>query len=324
MALKDLRNRPLRVLVVTAMYPHKGNGTEGAFVQDQIRSLVRVNPNLKIDVLYLQGHRKAKYLLGATRVLAATIRTRYDLVHAHYGLAAMPAVFRFKAPLVITLHGSDVMIRWQRYLSRSACGFADAVIVVSEDLRKRLGRPEAAVIPAGIDLVLFRELDQAACRDVLRLTRDLPVVLFGGDPERRVKRYDLFQKAVDLIRAKGRAVAILKLSAGTYPHEQMPIVLNACDVVTLTSDTEGSPMIVKEAMACNVPIVSVDVGDVAQVIGGTKGCLISSRDPADIAAKILETLAMGGRTNGRHQVQGFDQTATAQRILEIYDRVTRR
>jgi teichuronic acid biosynthesis glycosyltransferase TuaC len=311
-------NRPVRVLVVTAMYPHPENVAEGIFVKTQSDSLSKLNANIQVDVLCLRGHRQLRYLSGALKVLFATLKTRYSIVHAHYGLAALPALFRAGTPLVVSLHGSDVNILWQRRLSKLACRFAKGIIVQSPAMHALLGMPNARVIPVGIDMELFRPMDKAACRVALGLPPEEMIVLFPGDPRRAVKRFDLFEQAIEVLRATGRQLDILTLPAGRYEHDQMPTVLNACDLMVLTSDTEGSPMVIKEALACNIPIVSVDAGDVTELIGNVVGCYLSSRNANEIAHKIEDALLLAGRTDGRENMSHLKEEEIAKRILEVY------
>jgi teichuronic acid biosynthesis glycosyltransferase TuaC len=314
------RDGPRTVLVVTALYPHPADPAEGIFVRNQIASLATLDPNLRFEVLYLQGSGMLRYVTGLWRTLAATLRNRYLLVHAHYGLAGLAAILRYRTPLVITLHGSDVNIPWQRRLTRAACRFAGAVIVVSDDLQALLGRP-ATVIAVGVDLKLFREMDRAGCRAQLGWPADAPIVLFPSDPARRIKRYDLFEAAVAELRARGRPVHVVTLAGSRYAYEDMPIVLNAANLVLLTSDTEGSPNVVKEALACNTPVVSVDAGDVAQRIGPVAGCYLAARDPRDLADKMALALDGPARVAGRAQVRDVDEALIARRILDVYRQV---
>ncbi|GAC1639339.1 MAG: glycosyltransferase family 4 protein [Herpetosiphon sp.] len=310
------------VLVVTAMYPHTKSVANGIFVKQQMDSLAKADPAITVEVLHLQGHRKLRYLTGIVQVCYATYRRRYSLVHAHYGLAALAAIVRWRTPLVVTLHGSDVNIPWQRLLSRVACFWASAVIVQSPGMHQLLRMPRTHIIPVGVDLQMFQELDRSQCRKELGWPDDMPIVLFPGDPARPVKDFPLFQRAIDVVEAQGVHVRVMTLAGGQYSYEKMPTVLNACDVLVLTSKTEGSPMVIKEALACNIPIVSVDVGDVAHRIDGTDGCAIVARDPDSMAAHIMAVLAHGQRVAGRRQVQSVSEAAVAQQILQIYAQVT--
>ncbi|MCI0818026.1 MAG: glycosyltransferase, partial [Chloroflexi bacterium] len=107
------------------------------------------------------------------------------------------------------------------------------------------------------------------------------------------------------------------------PHTVVPTYMNAADVLLLTSDAEGSPMVVKEAMACNVPVVSTAVGDVAEVIGGTEGCHITSQDPAEVVEKLKAALAFGRRTNGREAVKRMELDEISRRIVAVYEEAIR-
>src|SRR5256712_5804704 len=139
----------MRILFVTNMYPTPQTPDYGAFVWQQAEQLRRLGHT--VDVINILGFRsKLNYLKGVVDVLRKTSSTRYDIVHAHYGLTALPAWFRLRAPLVMTLHGSDVLGgHFERLCSSVISRFADAVIVVSEQMRQRV---PGIVIPCGVDL----------------------------------------------------------------------------------------------------------------------------------------------------------------------------
>jgi teichuronic acid biosynthesis glycosyltransferase TuaC len=159
-------------------------------------------------------------------------------------------------------------------------------------------------------------MSQSEARRHLGLSLDQKLVLYVGllRPE---KRLDVIQTAVGLLRQHDPAVELVVASG--RPHEEIPWYMNACDVLALASDREGSPMVVKEAMACNLPIVSVDVGDVTEVIGNTEGCYICRRDPTDMAEKLRLALDRTRRTDGLAAVQGLSLDTTVDRILRVYE-----
>jgi len=148
------------------------------------------------------------------------------------------------------------------------------------------------------------------------LPAESKLVLFVGimRPE---KRLDVIEGAVNILYAADPNVQLI--AATGQPHERIPLYMNACDVLALASDYEGSPVVIKEAMACNLPIVSVDVGDVAQVIAGVEGCYICRRDAADMADKLGQALDRGQRTAGRRVIQSLGLDATVDSILNIYE-----
>jgi glycosyltransferase involved in cell wall biosynthesis len=194
---------------------------------------------------------------------------------------------------------------------------ADAVIVVAAPMLRFLPPSVPAhVIPCGVDLERIPCIPQAEARRRLGLPPGETLVLYVGDPAKAVKRYDLAQRAVHMLERTRPARLIL--GWGMLP-EQILILMNACDVLLVTSRHEGSPTVVKEALACNLPIVSVDVGDVRSRTAGIDGCEICADDrPETIAASLDRVLAREQRTQGREAVRTLDARAVADRIVEVY------
>jgi hypothetical protein len=167
---------------------------------------------------------------------------------------------------------------------------------------------------------LFSPEPRQEARAALGLPPDKSLVLFcaGMRPE---KRFDIVQAAVDILSARDKDVQLVVATA--QPHDTIPHYMNACDVLVLTSEYEGSPTVVKEAMACNLPIVSVDVGDVREVMAGTDGCYICERTPDDVAAGLAQALARQQRTNGRENIKHLSLDNIAARLIAEYESVLR-
>src|SRR6266540_2413763 len=247
------------------------------------------------------------------------------------GLIALPK----RLPLVVTCRGFDLhgMIldrsgrqtlagRLLPWLSRVIAGRADAVILVSEHM-KRLLDPSTPVhvIPSGLDFDLFRIIPRDEARRHLGLPADKRLVLFAGDPQSPRKRGALAREAVELLSGSLAAELVV---AWAVPHTDMPFFMNACDAMVFTSRQEGSPNVVKEALACNLPVVSVPVGDVPLRITGVAGCELCADDrPETIAAALERVLRRGGRSTGRVAVQELDERLLTQRVIEIYHSVMR-
>jgi len=161
-------------------------------------------------------------------------------------------------------------------------------------------------------------MPQEEARRRLGLPLDRRLVLFAGivRPE---KRLDVIEAAVRILRDEDEDVELVVATGES--HERIPLYMNACDVFALASDYEGSPVVIKEAMACNLPIVSVDVGDVAQVIAGTEGCYVCRREPADMARMLGLALGRGQRTDGRRVIQHLGLNATLDNLLRIYGEI---
>lgn len=307
--------RPLSVLVVTNMYPDEQNPDFGTFVREQVEGL-RAR-GLDVDVLIVGGkRRKLSYVSGLFRFRRRMHERRYDVIHAHYVFSGIIARLQFSSPLVVSFHGEPHRI--VGLLSRALAPFVDAVTVTSTAHKEQIGRRDAYVVPCGVDMNLFAPMPSDEARKRLGLAQDSKLVLFAGlvRPEKRV---NLIRSAVELLHQKDGSVELV-IATG-LPHEQMPLYMNACDVLVLASDYEGSPVVIKEAMACNLPIVSTDVGDVAQVIGGTEGCFICQRDAVDLAHKLKLALHRGQRTQGRAVIQSLNLDATIEGVLQVYAHV---
>ena len=312
-----------RVLVVTNMWPSAAAPWAGIFVREQVEALRAAAPEWDFEVLEIAGGRgRSDYLLAIPRVRRAA-RGR-DLVHAHYGLTgATVAAARVSAPLVVTLHGSDVNIGWQRALSRPAVRRAAAVLAASERMRSLLGGQDVRVLPSGVDMDRFRPLERESARRRLGMAADRPVALFPAAPGNPLKGYELFQAAVAELP---RQPAVEARTMGNVPREQVPALLCAVDVVVLTSRSEGSPMVVKEALACGTAVVGVDVGDVARLVGGLPGCAVVEREPAAIAAAVGRALGAKGAAardarRRRNLELGLDSGSVARRVLGVYHQV---
>jgi len=307
----------MKVLAVTNMYPTPDMPAFGTFIESEVESLRR--EGIEVDVLFINGRKSTtNYLWGIPRLWARLATRHYHLIHAHYVFSGIIARAQLICPVVLTHHGVEVFEGWQSVLCRIITPLADRVIVRSQEMKQRLSCDEADVIPAGIDLSLFRPLPQQECRHLLELPVDKKLILWAGEYFRLEKRFDIVKEAVSLLQ-QSVSKAELVLVAGK-PHSTIPLYMNACDVLLLVSDVEGSPNVVKEAMACDLPIVSVPVGDVPQIIEGCAGCYLCSQDPQDVAQKLEMALEWGKRTEGRERVQYLDLAQISKRIVHVYEK----
>ncbi len=318
----------MRVLVITAMYPTPDRPASGTFVKEQVDSLARAG--IEVEVAVIDGAGSLGKYLRAGRVLRERLRRdKFDLIHAHYGLAGLPAGMQTACPVVLTFHGSDLLGevgpgghytvggRFKTLLSQIAGLRAARCIVVSRQLQARLWRREAQIIPMGVDLELFQPRPRDEARQLLGLDPSRRYVLFLASPAVGVKRYDVARAAVDILAAADPAVELLAVTG--VPHHRVPLYLNAGDVLVMTSNHEASPCAIKEALACNLPIVSVPVGDVPERLRGVSGCYLCERTPADVAAKLALALARGNRTDGREKVAVLDLEHIARETIAVYE-----
>jgi len=242
----------------------------------------------------------------------------YDLVHANYGLTAPMAIAQPSLPVVLSLWGSDLMGRYGPLTKRLAPR-CDAVIVMSEGMAETYGE-ECRVIPHGVDLDQFEPMDRDAARETIGWTLDERVVLFPYPRKREVKNYPRARAIVD--RVEDHLTEPVSLRTATdIPHERMPYYLNAADALLMTSKREGSPNTVKEAIACNLPVVSTDVGDVRERLAPVEPSTVSD-DDAELAAGLAEILRRGERSNGRTHAAEIGVERMGRRLLSVYESVT--
>jgi glycosyltransferase involved in cell wall biosynthesis len=297
------------------MYPTADRPHFGIFVREQVESLRALG--VEIDVLFMNGKEsKLNYLRAFTRLWKQLDKRDYDLVHAHYILAGVVARAQRRVPVVLTHHGPEVFMTWQAWVSRALTGSFESVIVVSREMKTKLGAANAHVIPCGVDMERFQPRPMEECRRELGLPLDKRLVLWAGEHTRPEKRFELVQQAMDRLRSVRPEVELVLLS--NKPHDVVPAYMNACDTLVLTSDAEGSPMVVKEAMACNLPVVSTAAGDVAEVIGRTAGCYVTRQNPTEIAWKLSLALERGARTEGRSAVGYLGLDSIGERVLAVY------
>jgi teichuronic acid biosynthesis glycosyltransferase TuaC len=313
--------------MITSEWPTSEHPEWVPFLVQQVRFLRAAGVDI---VLYpfRGGKNPFNYLKAWVNLRKQYSLKGFDLIHAQFGQSGLLAWFSY-LPLVVTFHGSDLqgyvgergepMV--SGYLLQALSCFiahrASQRIVVSKHLTHYLPQNlPVHIIPCGVDLDLFRLMDQRDARKQLGIALDKRLVLFAANPDNPIKRYALAQEAVSLITSQ---FDVELVTISDIPHEIVPVYMNACDVLLLTSKHEGSPTVVKEALACNLPVVSVDVGDVGDRIEGIEGCVLCRDDsPQSIAAGMVEVLETGRRTESREQIDDLDEREVAKRIIEVY------
>jgi len=325
----------MRVLGVTNMWPTEAAPWAGVFIHDQVESIRARGVDLEVMFVDRLDGGLRRYRAVPADVSAA-MANGFDLVHSFYGgiLAWQSLRGASGRPFLVSFCGSDLLgeseegtvarmsaalgVRASRYVARRA----DQVIVKSAELAGEVRdlRPanRTAVIPNGVCLDRFRPLDRRECRDRLGWDPRRRHVLFAGRP-RPVKRPELARSAI-----KHMTVDHVELHIPTsVPHGDLPLWLNAADAVLLTSRHEGSPNIVKEALACNVPIVSVPVGDVPDRLAGLTGCHVVQDNPEALARALDDVLRGRGRIESRARVAALSLDRVAQEITELYSQAVR-
>lgn len=327
-------NKALKVLMITSEWPSPDFPNAAPFIVRQVEFLRKAG--LDVEVIFFRGSGNPfRYLWAWLKVHLRITQSRYDLIHAQFGQSGLLAIFPKFLPLVVTFRGSDVkgiVGANQRYtfagkilqlISRLVARLADQAIVVSETLIVSLPVRQYSVIPSGLDLSLFIPFSKFEARDQLGLEREPPLVLFSGvklDPR---KRYLLAKSVIEIVSERFPGVRLVTLDS--ISHNRVPLYMNACDVLLSTSMHEGSPNMVKEALACNLPVVSTDIGDVRQRIGPIDGCFVCGNDkPETIALALMQVLTRGKRINGRETVRDLDENLLTQKVIAVYKKALSR
>jgi glycosyltransferase involved in cell wall biosynthesis len=312
----------MRVLVVTSMYPTPSRPGLGGFVRDQVEALREID-GLEIEVFAFDPGGASRFARAAARLRRTHGRHRFDLVHAHYGLSGWVALaLGRRAPLIVTFHGTDLSHRVVGPLSRALAPLVDVPAPVSARLA-RAGLPGAGteraapVLPCGVNLDRFARRDRRAARTRLGLAADERYLLFPADPSRPEKRHD---RALELARAADAQL----LTYGGLAPEQVPDAINAANAVVATSEREGFGLAPLEALACDVPVLSTDVGIAPLALRGVAGTLCAPYDRDGWLRAVTPHLdASDPRVVGRRRAALFERNRMAERVFETYRDTTR-
>jgi len=308
----------MRILVVASF----NKGRFAPFIVEQVEALKK--QGCSIEFFGLQG----KGLLGYLRNLPLLKRKIKafcpDVIHAHYGLSGLLANLQRHVPVVTTYHGSDINDKKVLPFSKMAMRLSAWNVFVSrKTLEIAKPKKKYILLPCGIDLSDLQLTERAESRRKMGLQDDRKYVLFAGAFDIPVKNAPLAKDTVACLHDNQTELLELK----GYTREEVTLLMCAADAFLMTSQTEGSPQVIKEAMACGCPIVSVDVGDVKERVEGLEGCFVSdSRNPNDLANLLGKAFAFGRKTDGRKKIvaDSLDNRLVAKQLFEIYERVLRR
>jgi teichuronic acid biosynthesis glycosyltransferase TuaC len=294
------------------MLPDAAHPERGRFVRDQVAALRNLD-GLEIELHEIPPGGRA--LVHA----AFTLRRRYaherfDVVHAHFGLTAWPALTVHARVRALTVHGTDIDHPRTRLLTRAAIPRMDILAAVSAPLAERLpaGGARAQVLPCGVDLERFHIIPRADARAKLGLDPERPYLLFAADPARPEKRHD---RALELARETG----VELLTLGAVAPELVPLWVNASSAVLVPSEREGFGLAVLEALACDVPVLATPVGIHPEALHGVAGTLCAPfeldtwRDALDPHLRAADS-----RIQGRTHAEPYSAGRMAQRVADAW------
>ena len=324
----------MRTLVFTNMYPSAAMPFYGSFVRDEADALREAG--VDIDVYFVNGRaNKLNYFGMPAGFFERIRRTPYDVIHVHHSFCGLIATMQKKIPVVWTFHEGEISgntadalreqpikhLAYSKKMKRYVAQKVDAVVVVAEHLREPLGRPDALWLPAGINWKRFAPGDTREAQRQLGLSVDKRYVLFPASPSRVEKRYELAKAGFDRYLSDAKVTDLELIALDNVPHERVPLFMNASEAVLMTSAFEASPVTVREALACNVPVICTDVGDARVVMQGIAGCHIVEADPGRIASALNDTLNGPRRVQSRERMHAYALDTVAQKLIALYGQV---
>lgn len=313
------------------LFVSSGNAKDGISPIIKRQGLSVEQRGIDIEYFTVSGKGLINYLRSIAKLKQKLSENRFDIIHAHYALSGWIAVFaKSKEKLIVSFMGSDILgshsglksriLKILALFNRLLSLYCDCSIVKSLQLKSKILRQnKCLVIPNGVDIEDFKPESKWNARTKLGIDKDCKAIIFVANPNRKVKNVELAIAACERLNTENAKLFIIYDKS----TPELNLYYNAADVLILTSLFEGSPNVIKEAMACNCPIVSTDVGDVRWLMGGVEGYYISSFDSFDFSDKIhlaLEFVATKGRTQGRQRLIdfGLDSESIAKRIVELY------
>jgi teichuronic acid biosynthesis glycosyltransferase TuaC len=311
-----LRSAAVRSLVLSNMLADAAHPERGSFVRDQVNAL-RALGDAELEVQLYEFAPGPRALARAAGDLRKRYpRERFDVVHAHFGLTAWPALAVKSRARALTLHGSDVCHPRTRLATRAALPSVGLLAAVSQELARQIpgarNRARAQVLPCGVDMRRFKPIARTQARAQMGLDPHGSYLLFGADPTRPEKRHD---RAVALARALGAQL----LSLGGVEPERVPLYVNAANAVLVPSQREGFGLAVLEALACDVPVLATPVGIHAQALDGVTGTLCAPFELERWRAALAPHLAAEDpRVAGRAHAEHFSARAMAERVATAW------
>lgn len=284
------------------------------FIYDQVNAIMALDEDIEFDYFFIKGKGISGYLKNLGQLKRHIKEFNPDLIHAHYAYSGLLANLQRTVRVITTYHGTDINNLRIRVFSRITYRLSIYSIIVSVKMvRKLLPQKNFSVIPCGVDMDVFHPMDKTVSRRKLGLNPEKRYVLFSSSFQNHIKNYPLAESAVNMLNDN---IELLEFSG--YSRSESAILFNAVDVALMTSFSEGSPQFIKEAMSCNCPVVSTNVGDVSDVITGVESCYLTSFETEDVAEKIKMALDYNKKTNGRESINHLSNVLIAKQIVEIY------
>lgn len=307
----------MKILLVHSGNAVAGNSEKYTFVREQGEALRALG--VEIEYFAVVGKGAKGYLSNYKRLRAAIKAFQPDLIHAHFGLCGALCVLQSKVPVVITCHNGETLTKYGNIITSLAIQRAKHTICVAQHIYDKLYlKPKRYTIqPCGIEVIDL--VDKATAQEAMNLPTDKINILFGGAFANLRKNVALANEALAILNRND--INLIEMRG--YNREQVTMLYNGCDMLLLPTKSEGSPQVLKEAMAYNCPIVATDVADIAYLLDGVSNSYVTTFDPKDVADKIAKVIANPARTNGRERIEKLklENSQVAKTIKAIYDTV---
>lgn len=316
----------MKVLHITNNYPTTKFPIYGIFVKEQILSLRK--EGVDVDVFFINGREKGKleYIRSVFKLKKKLNKKKYDLIHCHHALTAIIFIFSslYKDNKWVLSYQNnpehELGIKVFEFINKRVSG-----LIFKGGIPKYAALKKSFYLSNGVNLNFFKPSDYKESREKLNLLLEKRYILFvSSNFIRKQKRYDRFQEIIRIIKSKPGYKNVEELKMINVKRDEIPCFFNAADLHLLTSDFEGSPNSVKECMACNIPVVSTDVGDVKELLHGVQNSYVSnSIDDNEIAELVIKVLSTNKRSDGREKLiaQNLDNKSVAKKLLKIYAQI---
>ncbi len=324
----------MKILHVASGLPSQETPFYQPFIKSQIDSLI--SAGLDVSVLDIKGYKSiVNYISYSKKIKEIIKKDNIDLIHAHYGYCGVTAMLaKTKHPIVLSLMGSDLLGspdekgkitirgRFDRALTTFVARRVDRIIVKSEDMKSKVNISTSIdVIPNGVNFSLFKPGDKKENRAKLNLKQDNFIVLFLGNIELTRKNFKLAKESFEKFIKDNKISNAELVTPFGISQSKVIDYMKASDVLLLTSFWEGSPNVIKESMACNLPVISVDVGDVKDVINNTFNCFLVEYSSSEIAHRLKIIYENRMPSDGREKISYLDASVIANKIIKVYENV---
>lgn len=288
------------------------------FITEQGNELAR--QGIDVDYFPIIGKGLFGYLRNLKTLKQKLTEKKFDIIHAHFGLSGALAILQYKLPVIITFHNGETLTFKGNLISSIASLFSAYNIYVAKhifELSFFKNKKKYTILPCGINMNDLILIPQNIAKTKMKLPDDKINILFGGNFGNLRKNYALAKQALYLLSRED--INLIELKG--FSREEVTSLLCGCDLLFLPTKSEGSPQIIKEAMACNCPIVATDVADIRELTGEVEGCYITDFNPENVASALREAISYNKRTNGRDLMSKYDNSIIVKEIIEIYKNI---